>query len=107
MTMKCVTRFVIASMSVFALTTFFTVSAPIPEAHAKKCKSNVVSRLIKARYKSLGRQRARANWRRKARKRYGWRYRKWNKAKHRGYHVTIDGSKYLLYRIRAYGTPCK
>lgn len=99
-----------ASLSFVAIAIFagiFTVSAPITEAGAASCKSNVVSREIKARYKSLGKQRARANWRKKARQKYGWKYRKWKKAKSKGYHISVRGQYYLLYRIRAYGTPCK
>lgn len=93
--------------AVLLLAGTFTISAPVTEAGAASCKSNVVSREIRARYKSLGKQRARANWRKKARQRYGWKYRKWDKARSKGYHISVRGTHYLLYRIRAHGTPCK
>ncbi len=98
---------IIMSMSTLVLASLFTLSTPAPKAEAASCKSNVVSRLVKARFKKLGQQRARANWRKKARKKYGWRYRKWKKAKSKGYYVTVRGQDFRLYRIRAYGTPCK
>ena len=71
------------------------------------CKSNVVSDQKHARYLSLGKQRARWSWSYRARRRYGWRYRKWSNARSRGYHVMVDGRDYLLYKVRAYGTPCR
>ena len=89
------------------LTNISAITPDTGEAQAASCKSNVVSRQIKARYKSLVKQRARANWRKKARKKYGWKYRKWSKAKPKGYQIEVRGQYYLLYRIRAYGTPCK
>jgi hypothetical protein len=70
------------------------------------CKSNLVSNLKQSRYLSTGKQRARWSWSYKARKKYGWSYRKWSKASSNGYHVDIDGSDYLLYKVRAYGIPC-
>ena len=99
-----------ALLVLFGVSILTNISAFTPssgEAQAASCKSNVVSRQIKARYKSLGKQRARANWRKKARKKYGWKYRKWEKAKPKGYQIEVRGQYYLLYRIRAYGTPCK
>ncbi len=71
------------------------------------CKSNVVSRETSSRIKSLGRSRARINWSNKARSRYGWKYRKWSKAKDRGYYHYTDGTDFLLWKYRAYGKPCK
>ncbi|WP_306370265.1 hypothetical protein [Nocardiopsis sp. CC223A] len=71
------------------------------------CKPNVVSRTTHSRFQVFGKQRARANWRKKARKRYGWRYRKWSKAEGRDYQVDIRGQDFLLYKIRAFGRPCK
>jgi hypothetical protein len=71
------------------------------------CKSNVVSRLIHSRFRSTGRQRARASWRRKARKKYGLGYCNWSKAKNKGYTVSVRGADFLLYKTYAYGTPCK
>jgi hypothetical protein len=71
------------------------------------CKSNVVSRRTEARFLSLGKQRARANWRKKARQKYGWGYRKWSKAQNKCYQVEIRGQDFLLYKVRAFGTPCK
>lgn len=70
------------------------------------CKSNVVSRLTHSRFKALGRSRARISWSNKAREKYGWSYRKWSKAINKGYQLNIDGTQYLLYKYRAYGTPC-
>jgi hypothetical protein len=71
------------------------------------CKSNVVSNLKQARFLSTGKQRARSSWSYKARKKYGWSYRKWSKASPpKGYHVTVNGNDYLLYKVYAYGTPC-
>ena len=70
------------------------------------CKSNVVSRLTHSRFKALGRSRARISWSNKARQKYGWSYRKWSKAKNKGYQLNVDGTQFLLYKYRAYGTPC-
>jgi hypothetical protein len=70
------------------------------------CKSNVVSNLKQSHYLKTGKQRARWSWSYKARKKYGWSYRKWSKATPRGYHVTMNGYDFYLYKIRAYGTPC-
>lgn len=70
------------------------------------CKPNLVSRLIHSRFKSLGRSRARIAWSNKARQNYGWSYRKWSKAKDRGYYYYVDGTQFLLYKYRAYGKPC-
>ncbi|MGH1352114.1 MAG: hypothetical protein ACRBBN_15090 [Methyloligellaceae bacterium] len=96
-----------AILGVIAIAGVFILAQPVSKAEAGSCKSNVVSREIKARYKSLGKQRARANWSKKARQRYGWKYRKWSKARPKGYHISVRGQYYLLYRIRAHGTPCK
>ncbi|KZS42904.1 hypothetical protein AWE51_16190 [Aquimarina aggregata] len=71
------------------------------------CKSNVVSRLTHSRIKALGRSRARMSWSKKARQKYGWKYRKWSKAKDKGYYFYTDGTDYLLWKYRAYGKPCK
>jgi hypothetical protein len=71
------------------------------------CKPNVVSRQTQARFLALGKQRARANWRKKARQKYGWKYRKWSKAKNKGYQVDVRGQDFLLYKARAFGQPCK
>ena len=71
------------------------------------CKSNVVSNLKQSLYLSLGKQRARWSWSYQARHKYGWSYRKWSKAHSKGYYVTADGSDFLLWKVRAYGTPCK
>lgn len=71
------------------------------------CKSNVVSKKKQALYLSLGKQRARTNWRKKAKQKYGWAYRKWSKAKNKGYYVTANGYDFLVWKVRAYGTPCK
>ncbi|MEM9338538.1 MAG: hypothetical protein AAGA66_07395 [Bacteroidota bacterium] len=76
-------------------------------AHGNSCKSNVVSRLTHSRFKSLGRQRARISWSNKARSRYGWKYRKWSKAKDKDYYHYTDGTDFLLWKYRAYGKPCK
>ncbi len=97
----------LAILSVIVLAGAFILIQPVSKAKAGSCKSNVVSRMIKARYKSLGKQRARANWSKKARQKYGWKYRKWSKAKSKNYHITVHGQYYLLYHIRAFGTPCK
>ena len=70
------------------------------------CTSNIVSRQTQARFLTLGKQRARTNWSNKARKQYGWSYRKWSKAQNKGYQVDIRGEDVLLYKVRAYGTPC-
>lgn len=70
------------------------------------CKSNVVSNLKNSLYLSNGKQRARWNWSKKARQKYGWSYRKWSKASSKGYYVYVDGTDYLLYKVRAYGIPC-
>ncbi len=94
-------------LGIFALAGIFIAAQPVSKAEAGSCKSNVVSRMIKARYKSLGKQRARTNWSKKARQRHGWKYRKWSKAKSKGYHITVHGQYYLLYHIRAYGTACR
>lgn len=51
------------------------------------CRPNVVSRMARSRFQALGGQRARADRRKKARERYGWKYRK--------------------CKIRAFGRPCR
>lgn len=71
------------------------------------CKSNVVSDRKQSLYLSQGKFRARQSWSRKARKRHGWRYRKWQKASSRGYYVTADGSDFLLWKVRAFARPCR
>ena len=70
------------------------------------CKTNVVCNLKNALYLSQGKFRARVSWSRKARQKYGWSYRKWSKAKDKGYHVYADGTDFLLWKVRAYGRPC-
>jgi hypothetical protein len=71
------------------------------------CKSNVVSDRKSALYLSQGKFRARRSWSRKAFSRYGWRYRKWSKAKGRDYYVYADGTDFLLWKVRAFGRPCR
>jgi hypothetical protein len=71
------------------------------------CKSNVVSDQKSAYFLSQGKYRARQNWSRKARKRYGWSYRKWSKATGRDYLVSANGYDFLLWKVRAFARPCK
>ena len=71
------------------------------------CKSNVVSDRKSALYVSNAKQRARWSWTKKARKRYGWSYRKWSKAKGRDYYIYADGTDFLLWKVRAHARPCK
>jgi hypothetical protein len=80
------------------------VALPSPKSEAHT-GSNICSRLIKAHYKSLGKQRARASWRHRARKAYGWRHRKWSNAKNRYYHENYYVGSWYRWRIRACGRP--
>jgi len=71
------------------------------------CKPNVVSDRKSARFLSQGKFRARQNWSRKARRRYGWRYRKWSKAQGNDYYAYMRGQDFLLWKVRAFGRPCR
>jgi hypothetical protein len=82
------------------------VGAPATSAEAA-CKANVTSKTKHAHYLNLGKQRARTSWSTRAWGKYGFAYRKWSKAKNKGYHTNYNPGSYYHWIVTAYGQPCK
>lgn len=75
---------------------------------AGNCKSNVNSKKLKAATAIWGEIRSIIRWSNTARKKYGWKYRKWSKAKNKHtFESLMNPGFFHHYECWAKGTPCK